>query len=84
LIRQLEEKLVDNAALQASVRVNAPDNARLTFDHVVSDHLQELLESNFRFYKLVTDDAEFAKSLFDWLFERYYRQVKPEPAADAG
>ena len=70
-IQQLETKLVRNAALEAAVRVNAPDNARLTFDHVVNDDLQEMIDSNFKFYKQVTDDPEFEKALLDWLFDRY-------------
>ena len=55
-IELLEEKLAGDAALEASVRVNPPENARLTFDHVVSDKLQGMINSNFKFYKQVTDD----------------------------
>ncbi len=69
-IRQLEVQLAHDPALEASVRVNTPDNARLTFDHVVNEHLQEMVDSNFKFYKQVTDDPEFAKTLFDWMFKR--------------
>jgi hypothetical protein len=46
--------------LAASVRVNTPD-ARLTVDHVVTDRLQEMVDANFKFYKRVTDDREFAR-----------------------
>jgi type I restriction enzyme R subunit len=70
-IRQLEERLVANAALAASIRANPPENARLTFDHVVSDHLQEMVDTNFTFYKRVTDDRDFAKFFLDWLFDRF-------------
>jgi hypothetical protein len=54
-----------------SVRVNTPENARLTFDHVVTDRLQEMVDSNFKFYKRVTDDREFARFFVDRLFERF-------------
>lgn len=77
-IELLEEKLAGDAALEASVRVNPPENARLTFDHVVSDKLQGMINSNFKFYKQVTDDQEFAKVFFDWLFERYLGRAKNE------
>ncbi|MDQ3828942.1 MAG: hypothetical protein M3361_06475, partial [Candidatus Tectomicrobia bacterium] len=70
-IKQLEQKLAADPALEASIRVNPPENARLTFNHVVNDRLQEMIDANFKFYKQVTDDPEFAKVFLDWLFERY-------------
>ncbi|MEK7287114.1 MAG: type I restriction endonuclease subunit R, partial [Elusimicrobiota bacterium] len=75
-IQQLEERLSGDAGLEASVKVNPPDNARLTFDHVVNDKLQEMMDSNFKFYKQITDDREFSKFFFNWLFDRYYKQRK--------
>ena len=53
------------------MRVNALENARLTFDHVVNDLLQDMIDGHFKFYKQVNDDPEFAKTFLDWLFERY-------------
>jgi type I restriction enzyme R subunit len=50
-ITALEEKLAGDAALDASVKVNTPENARLTFDHVATDKIQELIDTNFKFYK---------------------------------
>ncbi len=70
-IRQLEDRLAEDPALVASVRVNPPENARLTFDHVVSDRLQDMVETNFKFYKRVTDDHQFARYFLDWLFNRF-------------
>lgn len=55
-IRELEDRPAVDQALVLSVRVNTPENARLTFDHVVSDRLQDMVDTNFRFYKQVTDD----------------------------
>lgn len=75
-IKQLEEKLAGDAALEASVRVNPLENARLTFDYVVNDKLQEMIDSNFKFYKQITDDREFAKYFLDWLFQRYLSRTK--------
>ena len=76
-IEQLEERLAGDAALAASVQVNPPENARLTFEHVVNDRLQEMMDSNFKFYKQVTDDPEFSKFFLGWLFERYYKAKTP-------
>ena len=70
-IREIEQRLATNEALEASVRVNPPENARLTFDHVVNDLLQGMIDGHFKFYKQVNDDPEFAKTFLDWLFERY-------------
>ena len=70
-IRQLEERLAEDPALVASVRVNPPENARLAFDHVVTDRLQDMMDTNFKFYKRVTDDREFSRFFLDWLFERF-------------
>jgi type I restriction enzyme R subunit len=75
-IQQLEEKLAGDPALEASVEVNVPENARLTFDHVANDKIQEMIDSNFKFYKQITDDAEFEQFFLGWLFERYKRREK--------
>lgn len=44
VIGQLEETLATDPALAARVRVNTPENARLTVDHVVTDRLQEMVD----------------------------------------
>jgi type I restriction enzyme R subunit len=73
-IAQLETRLASDAALEASARVNPPDNFRLTFDLVVNDELQDMIDSNFKFYKQVNDDPEFAEHFLAWLFERYLQE----------
>lgn len=75
-IEELESRLATDFALEASVRANTPENARLTFDHVVGDRLQEMVETNFEFYKRVTDDDAFGRFFTDWLFERYRARVE--------
>ncbi len=70
-VRHFEERLDDNQALKASVAVNTPANLRLTFDHVVADLLQEMVDTNFKFYKQVTDDHAFADVFLSLLFDRY-------------
>lgn len=70
-IHEIETRLTNNSALEASIRVNPPENARLSFDHVVSDLLQDMVDGHFKFYKQVNDDPEFAKIFLDWLFQRY-------------
>ena len=58
------------------MRVNPPENARLTFDLVVNDLLQDMIDGHFKFYKQVNDDPEFARTFLDWLFERYLGRSK--------
>jgi type I restriction enzyme R subunit len=81
-IEQLEAKLNEDPALSASVQVNTPENARLTFNHVAEDKLQDMIDTNFQFYKQITDDPEFAKQLFDFLFERYRKRAEKEHVAE--
>jgi type I restriction enzyme R subunit len=74
-IQRLEQQLSASEALQAAVRANVPENARLTFDRVVSHELQGMVDTNFKFYKRVTDDPAFAKYFLDWLFHRFRKQA---------
>lgn len=75
-IQQLEEKLAKEEALQAAVRSNTRENARLTFNHVVGDRLQDMLETNFKLYKRITDDPEVGKYFMDLLFDRFLRDIE--------
>jgi len=83
-IRQLEQRISNDPALEASIRVNPPEDARLTFNQVVNDRLQEMIDSNFKFYKQVTDNPDFAEDFLGWLFERYRRAKGQAPADQAG
>jgi len=70
---QILEKLNDDAALDASARVNTRENIRLTFDHKVEDVIQEIVDTNFEFYKRITDDRAFGDAFRDFLFDNYLR-----------
>jgi type I restriction enzyme R subunit len=78
-IRQLEQRIADDPALEASLRVNPPADVRLTFNMVANDRLQEMIDSNFKFYKQVTDNREFAEDFLGWLFNRYCRSKSKPP-----
>ena len=75
-IQQLEEKLAGDAALEASVKVNVEENARLTFDHVANDKIQEMIDTNFKFYKQITTTRSSGSSCWTGLFERYKKREK--------
>jgi hypothetical protein len=35
-----------------------------------------MVDTNYKLYKLVNDDKDFARVLFDWLFERYLKRAR--------
>ncbi len=80
VIRQLEEHLAAIPMLEQTVRVNTPENAMLTFRQVLEDLLQELIDTQFKFYKQVNANPDFAQTLTKFLFERYRRSLGPGTA----
>ena len=57
------------------MNTNPPENARLTFELRARDRIQDLIDTDFDFYKRVTDDEAFAKFFLDWLFEPYRQEA---------
>ncbi|MEX1027502.1 MAG: type I restriction endonuclease, partial [Candidatus Paceibacterota bacterium] len=47
-LESLETKLDDDRGLAASFAVNTAENARLTFDNKVRDHVQDMIDTNFK------------------------------------
>lgn len=70
-LETLENKLDSDSGMAASFAVNTRENARLTFDHKVRDHVQDMIDSNFKFFKQINDKPDFAAFLNDLLFDRY-------------
>jgi type I restriction enzyme, R subunit len=64
--------------LENSARVNTPEKFRLTFNNAVSEIVQNMMDTNFKFFKQINDDAQFARFFLDWLFERYLRGMEGE------
>ncbi len=83
-VETLEEKLDADAGMAASFAVNTRENARLTFDHKVRDHVQDMIDVNFKFFKQINDKPEFANFLNDLLFDRYAERKSSVGSADAG
>ena len=73
-LEQLITVLDEDTALDASARVNTRENVRLTFEPKVEERFQEIVETNFDFYKRITDDPEFGQALKDVLFDDYIRR----------
>lgn len=74
-LEQLEIKLDKHEGLAKSARINTKENAKLTFDLVAKEKLQEMIDTNFEFYKQINDNEELAKRLLAQLFERYLRRI---------
>lgn len=74
-LSQLEGRLDQHDALEKIVRINPPENARLSFDQYVNREVQEMIDTNFDFYRRIADDESFADHLFSALFERYRRRL---------
>jgi type I restriction enzyme R subunit len=70
-LNSLEQKLDADSGMAASFAVNTRENARLTFEHKVRDHVQDLIDTNFKFFKQINDKPQFAQFLNDLLFDRY-------------
>jgi hypothetical protein len=84
-IQNLGQKLAGDLALVAAVQTNTPENARLAFDYVANDRLQDMVDANFKFYKRITDDKDFGKFFLDWLFDRFRKSLQPtERTEDTG
>jgi type I restriction enzyme R subunit len=77
-IQELENKLDINPSLESSIKVNDPENVKLTFDIVANSLVQDMCETNFKFYKHINDDEDFQKFFFSFLFDRYYKRAKGE------
>ncbi|MDY7041874.1 MAG: hypothetical protein SVX38_13535, partial [Chloroflexota bacterium] len=76
-----QQRLMEDEGLAASVRVNPREKARLTFDHVVNDRIQDMVDISFQFYKLLNDDPVFAEFFQDLMFARYMRMSGAQTAA---
>jgi type I restriction enzyme R subunit len=68
--------------LKDSLRVNVPENVRLTFNNAVTDVLQSMVETTFKFYKHVNDDEVFAERFLSVLFERYLQRSESRHSQD--
>ena len=73
-LEQLRAALDQDPALDAAARVNTRENVRLTFDTKVEDRIQGIVETNFLFYKQITDDPVFGQAIKDFLFDNYIQR----------
>jgi type I restriction enzyme, R subunit len=78
-ILRLEEKLDEDAGLEKTMRVNDPEDAKLSFDQIAEREFDEIMKSNSKLYKLVMNDELLRARLFARLYDRFVeRHDKPE------
>ena len=73
-LEHIRSALDQDAALDASAWVNTRENVRLTFGPKVEKKIQEIIETNFKLYKRITDDADIGRVLKNLLFDDYIRR----------
>jgi len=79
-IEQLQKNVQESDAVRKSIEVNSESDARLTFDSVAEDQLQEMIDKNFRLYKKIVDDETFGHMLLDFLFDRTLNDIRETEA----
>jgi type I restriction enzyme, R subunit len=70
-IRNIEERLRERAHLANTVQRSAEDNAKMTFNEVLTDEMQELVESHFKLYESFTQNKSFGVAFLNMMFDRY-------------
>ena len=75
-IKRLQSNIFEHDAVRTSIEVNGAREARLTFNEVAEDELQDLIDDNFTLYKKIVDNDAFARLLFDHLFDRCVEAVE--------
>ena len=74
-VQRIEVKLDESEALKVSAEVNTLENFRLSFENMAKEKFQELIEDNFKLYKKIMDDSDFAQNLLEVLLERYLKRL---------
>jgi hypothetical protein len=75
-IRNIEERLRERAHLANTVQRSAEDNAKMTFEEVLKDEMNELVETHFKLYKSFNDNKSFGLAFLNVMFDRYRMQLE--------
>ncbi|MEA2128015.1 MAG: type restriction enzyme subunit, partial [Solirubrobacteraceae bacterium] len=78
-VDQIEQTCVENDALAAQARVNAPENFKLALDKVLEGLVIDRLDANQDFFGRMLDDPAFGAIVRDYLAQKVYvRLNEPE------
>lgn len=67
-LHEFLDQMLSSEALQASVRVNPPDTARLTFNHLADEHVQDTIDFNMQMFKLLNDHPDYRDAVFNQMW----------------
>jgi hypothetical protein len=70
-------------SLRLSVENNTEENARLAFELEIKEALQEIVDTNFKLYKRIAEDRQFADHLVADLFDQYRKRVESGSMTEA-
>lgn len=76
------DALAASQALRDSVSVNDPSNARLTFEQMAEDLVQDTIETNLQLYKALNDHPEAHAKIFDGMWERVLNRIRATMGGD--
>ncbi|MDZ7713882.1 MAG: hypothetical protein U5L06_12615 [Rhodovibrio sp.] len=72
-VRSVMERMRQDQDVRTTVQVNNREVAEMAFGQKLDDHLLELVESNYRFFREMNDDAR-ARQFLKWRLFDWYRQ----------
>ena len=77
-LQRMVDSLTTRQAMVDSLRVNSAENARLTFEELAEDFVQDSYETNLNLFRLVNDHSEVRQALFDQVWALVQGRVESE------
>ena len=71
MLKRLDKKIDEDEMLQQQLKNGSRHAVKATFMQVAKDAFEDLVDTDYKFYKKVTDDEEVSKELLSRLFEWY-------------
>jgi type I restriction enzyme, R subunit len=63
------------------LKFTPPENAKLTFDDILDDLLQEMIDTHFKFYKQINGNPDLGQRFREIMFSRHRDRITPSTAA---
>ena len=82
MLKRLDKKIDEDEMLQQQLKNGSRHAVKATFMQVAKDAFEDLVDTDYKFYKKVTDDEEVSKELLSRLFEWYVegrKKASPNP-----
>lgn len=76
VLKEIQERVFKDNAVQKSFEVNTAENARLTFEDKMNEHAKAMIDENFEFFKKYNDDEGFKEALVHMFFNEFKGWMK--------